>query len=91
MEAARKPKSREVIERLLWDRRIRREDYLLYYVHRGVEGERKGLPLTRVLNVKGSWISFLEDGEERRIPLHRVVEIVNIRSGEKLWVKTSQP
>lgn len=82
----RKPKSREIIERILWDRRVRAEDYLLAYIHRGVEGGRKTLPLSRVLNVKGNWLTILNGEVENRIPLHRVIEIINVKTGKKIWV-----
>ncbi|HID18218.1 TPA: DUF504 domain-containing protein [Candidatus Bathyarchaeota archaeon] len=86
----KKPKSREIIERILWDKRFKAEDYLLSYVHRGIEGERKTIPLKKVLNVRGSWVSFLdEEGLENRIPLHRIVEIRNVKTGEKIWIKAS--
>jgi len=85
---ARKPKSREIIEKILWDKRFNPKDYLLSYVHRGVEGERKTVPLSRVINVRGSWLTFRdEEGVEVQIPLHRVVEILDLRSGKPLWSK----
>lgn len=86
----RKPRSREIIEQILWDRRFKAEDYLLSYVHRGAAGERKNIPLSRILNVKHSWISFLDEGGvESRIPLHRVVEIRNVKTGRVIWTKAS--
>ncbi|KYH38225.1 MAG: hypothetical protein AYL30_005480 [Candidatus Hecatellales archaeon B24] len=86
----KKPRSREIIEQILWDKRFKAEDYILSYVHRGAVGERRNIPLNRILNVKHSWISFIdEEGVESRIPLHRVVEIRNVKTGRRVWAKAS--
>ncbi len=84
----RKPESRRVIEQILWDPRFNPADYQLAYLHRGVQGERKTVPLSRVLNVRGSWLTFRdEEGLEVKIPLHRVLEVRNVKTGRVLWSK----
>ncbi len=84
----RKPASREVIEKLLWDKRLKAGNIVLTYIHRGVEGERKTLSASRILRLRGGWIIYLDEkGVESQLPLHRVVEIRNTITGEVLWKK----
>gem|GEM_PF-676179 len=88
---ARKPESRRLIEKILWDPHLNPEDFQLTYIHREAEGDRRTIPLSSVLNVRGSWLTFTDGGEEKRIPLHRVVSIYNVKEGKPVWVKAQPP
>jgi uncharacterized protein (UPF0248 family) len=78
---------REVLNRILWDKRENPEDCEITFIHRGVYMDRKRLNCNLITEVKSSYFTYEEGKEEVIIPLHRVVEVRNLRAGRVMWSK----
>ena len=76
---------RDVLGRIFWDQRERPEDYEVKFIHRGSHMDLKSISCQQIAEVKTSYITY-EDGEVL-IPLHRIVEVRNIRNDCVLWRK----
>jgi len=72
---------------IFWDRRLRVEDHVVTFIHRGAEADRKTVPCRSVVKVGRSWFLYLDDDRETLIPYHRILEVKNQVTGEVLWRK----
>jgi hypothetical protein len=82
---------REVLNKIFWDKRLNVEDYVLTFIHRGVEGDKKTISCKSIIKVGRSWFIYrsTKNMGEVFIPYHRVLEIKNIKTGKVLWKKAS--
>jgi len=79
---------REVLNRISWDSRYRKEDYEVVFIHRGAQMNRRTAPCRLIRNIQPSWFTYVdEEGNETIIPFHRVLEIRNVKTGEPIWKK----
>ena len=78
---------KNVFNKIFWDKRENPRDYKVFYTHRGVEGNVKSLLASRIVNVGKGWFSFNEEDREVKIPFHRVVLVVNVKTNKVLWRK----
>jgi uncharacterized protein (UPF0248 family) len=80
---------REILNRILWDQRKKKADYVLTFIHRGAHMNRKVIPFNLIREVKASWFSYGREDEEVIIPFHRILEVKNVKNGKLIWEKTS--
>lgn len=82
---------REVLNKIFWDKRLNVEDYVLTFIHRGIENNKKTIPCKSIIRVGKSWFIYrnIKNMEEVFIPYHRVLEIKNVKTGKVLWKKVS--
>ncbi len=78
---------RNILNRLIWSEKEKPGDYEIIYIHRGVPGNSRRLNASNILKVGKSWFSFKDNEEEKIIPFHRVILIVNLKNGKCLWRK----
>ena len=87
---------KELINRIIWHPRYSVEDYEIIYLHR-VNQKRvsknkknsiiyKKIPMSGV-SIKHSFVLYDVDNQRAHIPLHRILEIKNRRTGEILYKK----
>lgn len=74
---------RDTLNRILWDRSLRKSDYQIWFVHRPVG--LKSVSADEVDRV--TRFALVIRGGEVVIPLHRVVKVVHKPSGEEVWCK----
>lgn len=76
-------KVRDFLNKILWDKRERPEDYEITFIHRGVHMNRRTIPCKSITGVERSWFIYRnEEGEDVVIPFHRVTEIRNVKNNE---------
>ena len=79
---------KNILNKVIWDRRENPEDYVITFVHRGAVEDLKTIPFARIQDVGNSWFTYQDDAEnETTIPFHRVTSVKNTRSGEVIWKK----
>jgi uncharacterized protein (UPF0248 family) len=78
---------RDVLNKILWDKREKPEDYEITFIHRGVHMDRKRLKYDLITGVKSSYFTYEEGGEEVLIPLHRIIEVRNSKTERVIWSK----
>lgn len=83
-----KPKTlRQILNKLVWDKREAVADYEVTFIHRGVPGDRKTIPCRIITQIGSSWFKYKSEGEAAIIPFHRIIEIKNVRNGQVVWSK----
>ncbi len=80
---------RGILNRIFWDKRENRGNYVVIFIHRGAYMNRKVILCSFIKEVKASWFSYESEGEEVIIPFHRILEIKNVNDGKLIWEKTS--
>jgi len=79
---------REILNRIFWDQRENRGNYIVTFIHRGAYMNRKIISFSLIKDVRASCFSYEVDGERVIIPFHRILEIINVKNGELVWEKT---
>jgi len=79
---------KNILNKVIWDRRENPEDYIITFVHRGAVEDLKTIPFAKIQDVGNSWFTYQDDAEnETTIPFHRVTCVKNTRSAEVIWQK----
>jgi uncharacterized protein (UPF0248 family) len=73
---------KEILNKIFWHPDYNKEDFEVVILHRGVEGDKKAIPLEDV-EIKGNYLIYFDT----YIPLHRILEIRNKKTGEILYKK----
>lgn len=77
---------REILNKMVWNSRWRREDYEIVFIHRGAYKNRKNISCKLIKAIRPSWFIYVdENGEETAIPFHRILEIRHVKTGESIW------
>ena len=76
---------RSILNRIFWDKRENRGNYVVTFIHRGAYMNRKVIPCNFIKEVKASWFSYESEGEDIIIPFHRILEIKNVKNGKLIW------
>ena len=80
---------RSVLNKIFWDPKERRDEYVVTFIHRGAPLDRKSLSCQLIKEIKSSWLTYESETEgEVVIPFHRILEIKNIKTGETVWMKS---
>jgi len=82
---------RDILNKIFWDPKENRLDYELVYIHRGAYMDQRRIPLSLIKEVKSSWFTYDSEAEgEVVIPFHRILEIINVKTGETIWRKSNR-
>lgn len=81
---------RDILNKIFWDPKKNRFDYEIVFIHRGACNDKKRLSCGVIKEVKSSWFTYDGENEEVVIPFHRIIEILNIKTGKTVWEKTSR-
>lgn len=77
---------RDVLNKIIWDKREKIEDYSIAFVHRaGGNVQEKRISMTKVLKIGPGFFVYEGESGEVRIPFHRITKIVNERTGIIVW------
>ena len=76
---------RDLLSRLLWDPKMDKGDYEIAYLSRGVEGGVERVSCRKLVKVTKDFFVYIKGGEEKYIPLHRVIEVVDKRRGKIVY------
>jgi uncharacterized protein (UPF0248 family) len=66
---------------------VSKTDYVITYIHRGAPSDEKTIPAEIIKQVGKSWFTYEEQGQDIIIPMHRVIMLMNMKTGEVLWRK----
>ncbi|ENN96746.1 hypothetical protein J422_00476 [Methanocaldococcus villosus KIN24-T80] len=72
---------KDIINKILWHPKYKREDYYLIILHRGEKDNKKIIPMDKI-KLEGGYIIY----NDTYIPLHRVLEIRK-KNGELIYKK----
>ncbi|RLE47978.1 MAG: DUF504 domain-containing protein [Candidatus Methanomethylicota archaeon] len=78
-------KIRDVLNKLRWKPGEGLDKYEIVIVHRGALGDVKHIDGASIKDVAKGAFTYVEDGEEKIIPFHRVIEIRLKATGEVIW------
>jgi len=78
---------RSILNKILWDRREAPDDYEVGFIHRGASGDVKTFRGGSLKKVERSWFLYDNGTEEHSIPLHRILTVRNVKTGDVLWMK----
>ena len=82
---------RNVFNKITYDTRERAGNYVVYFVHRGVPGDTREISASLITKVGPSWFRYATaESDETLIPFHRVRRIVNLRTGEVMWISRAR-
>nr|MDO8100121.1 RNA repair domain-containing protein [Candidatus Njordarchaeota archaeon] len=76
--------AREVLNKLIWDKRFNLADYAIIFVHRGAPHDLKVVWASHIKVIEKSFF-FID--EDTMIPFHRVRAIRNLRTGEDIYTR----
>ncbi|MCW3975960.1 MAG: RNA repair domain-containing protein [Candidatus Bathyarchaeota archaeon] len=78
---------KKIFDRIIWDRREKKKNYELVFIHRGAHKDRRTIPFESIKEVSKSTLTYICNGENITIPLHRVILVRNIQTKEFIWRK----
>jgi len=79
---------RSILNKMTWDRRERAENYVVYFIHRGVPGNTRKINASLITKIGPSWFMYATaESDETLIPFHRVRRILNVQTGKLIWTK----
>ena len=78
---------KNIFNRIFWDSRVSKMDYVITYIHRGAPSDERTIPAAMVKQVGRSRFTYEEQGQDVMIPMHRVIVLMNMKTGEVLWRK----
>jgi uncharacterized protein (UPF0248 family) len=82
---------KNIFNKMVWDKRERAENYVVYFTHRGVPDDTRKINASTITKVGPSWFRYADtESDETLIPFHRVKRIVNIQIGKSIWTKRSR-
>jgi len=84
---------KNIFNKIFWDERVDRIDFVITFVHRGAPSDSKTITASQIRQVGRSWFTYSQQDQETLIPMHRILTVENVRTGEILWRKrgTSNP
>jgi uncharacterized protein (UPF0248 family) len=82
---------RNVFNKITYDTRERAGNYVICFVHRGVPGDTREINASLITKVGPSWFTYATaESDETLIPFHRVRRIVNLRTGQVIWISRAR-
>lgn len=75
---------RDLLNEIRWDERHDPESYSVVFIHRTDEGNTKEIPYTSIVEISSGFFTYSYMGDEAIIPLHRVIQIKNRKTGDIL-------
>jgi uncharacterized protein (UPF0248 family) len=82
---------RNIFNKITYDTKERGGNYVVYFVHRGVPGDMREIDASLITKVGPSWFTYATaESDETLIPFHRVRRIVNLRTGQVIWMSRAR-
>ncbi|WP_455368459.1 RNA repair domain-containing protein [[Eubacterium] cellulosolvens] len=78
---------KNIFNKIFWDKRVNIQDFEITYIHRGAPNDQKTIAASIITEVGKSWFTYKEGANENMIPMHRIIGIKNIKTGNFLWKK----
>ena len=78
---------KNIFNKVLWDKKERKEDYEVIFIHRGAPEDRKTISFGSIKKASKSTFIYDYEGGETTIPFHRIVIIRNVYTGDIIWKK----
>lgn len=78
---------RNLLNRLIWDSRIKSGDYRIYYISRGARHDVDSVRGNKVVKVYSRGFEITAGGKIKYIPFHRVILVKNEVTGEIIYKK----
>ncbi|MHA1208903.1 MAG: DUF504 domain-containing protein [Candidatus Freyarchaeota archaeon] len=75
---------RDLLNEIRWDKRHDPDSYSVVFIHRTDEGNTKEIPYSSIKDIGGGFFTYSYMGDEGTIPLHRVIRIINKKTGDIL-------
>ncbi|MEM3737215.1 MAG: RNA repair domain-containing protein [Candidatus Bathyarchaeia archaeon] len=79
-----------MLGKIFWSGSMPVEDFTVTFIHRGAVSDKKTIPFSSILKISRACFTYRSNGEEILIPLHRVLEVKNTKTGVSLWRKPSR-
>jgi hypothetical protein len=82
---------RNIFNKITWATRERAGNYVIYFIHRGAPADTRQINASVITKVGPSWFTYATpESEETLIPFHRVRKIVNVQTGQTIWVSRAR-
>src|SRR4030042_3103073 len=78
---------KNIFNKIFWDKRANIEDFEITYIHRGAPKDQKTIAASLITQVGKSWFVYKDKSNKNQIPMHRIITIKNIKTGDFLWTK----
>ncbi len=80
-------KIRSLLNKIKWDPQLKRKDFLLTFIHRGIPRNRKTIESKQLIDITQNFFSYKDNGTITHIPFHRIIEIKNKKTNEIIYLK----
>jgi uncharacterized protein (UPF0248 family) len=80
---------KNIFNKIFWDKRVNIEDFEITFIHRGAPKNQKTIAASLITEVGKSWFTYKNQNDENKIPMHRIISVINIKTGDFLWKKKS--
>jgi len=82
---------RNVFKKITWDTRERAKNYVIFFIHRGAPEDTREISASLVTKVGPSWFTYAtSESEETLIPFHRVRRIMDLQTGQAVWISRAR-
>jgi uncharacterized protein (UPF0248 family) len=78
---------KNILNRIIWDRKLNPDNFKITYIHRGGVDDTSSVNGKSLKWVGNSWFMIKIENEDTSIPLHRILTVENVKTGEILWRK----
>ncbi len=75
---------RDLLNEVKWDKRHDPNSYSIIFIHRTDEGDTKEIPYSSITEIGSGYFTYSYMGDEATIPFHRVLLIINKKTGDIL-------
>lgn len=76
---------RDILNRIIWDRRLQPENYVIFYISRGKPGDVEYIPCNLIERVSRDYVTFKRQGVTLSIPHHRIILILDVKNMKPLF------
>lgn len=76
---------RNLLNRLIWDKRLSPESYEIVFRSRGAEGDMETISASQIVKVYQRGFEADIGGKRIYVPFHRIIKVKNKFTGEELY------
>ncbi|RLE60108.1 MAG: hypothetical protein DRJ35_04190 [Thermoprotei archaeon] len=79
---------RDFLARIIWDEKFRKREFKIMFVSRGAPNNIETISTNQLVSVGKNGFEYnTENGERKYIPFHRVREIIDTKTGRRIFSK----